>query len=503
MSGLNRETRDRSRQENEQDAFSRRPSSLSRTGPQGSYLLNAQDMPDVLSFFTQLIPDWVIDPTIHLPTHPRQCVDYAQYAKHVQEYVSGGAITIFINKMKEHWREILREEHQVKLVKEELSVENRQGRSLEQEIDDLRSIIDELKADSTHTSGGGSRKGKRPVRSHSHSPRCDMRHHSRSLSPPVYNNSKCKAEPIRSPPISKKTKARDWYPSDPDDTDAIRDECAEPSSPSSNEDWEYKETIARSISEYTRESKRAKGESFASSSAAITPQVPDYGLDKVRAFRTGTRRPGAGQRPPGDMESFLDDPATFSLDRSYKGTFLSKWGHACLKLDSPWNGDAAPIWITIKPQLCYSPTRFVHQGEFKVVNLAKHFHGCGMTPRLVSSVFRDFTKAYLKHYPSATEPNWASVPTPQPRVTQRTPNQIKREKEKQAKAAKKVATSRKLEDQIEPLTSAGASDALALNKAPSTGIPPDGDVEMTAEVNPNDSRETPINTLHYSPMGPT
>ncbi len=113
MSGLNRESRGLSRQVDEQAVSYRRSPSLSQLGPQGSANQtehNPTSVPDASSFFAQLIPDWVIDPTTHLPIHPRQCVDCTNYAKHVGEYVKGGALTIFVDKLKEHWRGVLDEE---------------------------------------------------------------------------------------------------------------------------------------------------------------------------------------------------------------------------------------------------------------------------------------------------------------------------------------------------------------------------------------------------------
>ena len=61
-------------------------------------------------------------------------------------------------------------------------------------------------------------------------------------------------------------------------------------------------------------------------------------------FKAGTRRPGPGQRPPGDLESHVGDPASFSLDRVVKDAFMSVTGHACIGKDSHWNGDAAILW---------------------------------------------------------------------------------------------------------------------------------------------------------------
>ena len=131
------------------------------------------------------------------------------------------------------------------------------------------------------------------------------------------------------------------YPSDSEDTNNIMDELAENMSLGSEDERIVVETIQRSALSYARESHRVEGETLAGSS---TSQVASPFLAKGRMFKTGTRKPGSGQRPPGDLESYLGDPASFSLDRSVKGAFLSTTGHACINKDSHWKGDAAFLW---------------------------------------------------------------------------------------------------------------------------------------------------------------
>ena len=58
-------------------------------------------VPDMSSFFAQLIPDWVIDLTTHLPIHPQQCADCTNYAKHVGEYVKGGGCPYHLRRQAE------------------------------------------------------------------------------------------------------------------------------------------------------------------------------------------------------------------------------------------------------------------------------------------------------------------------------------------------------------------------------------------------------------------
>ena len=131
------------------------------------------------------------------------------------------------------------------------------------------------------------------------------------------------------------------YPSDTDDTNNIIDEIAENTSLGSEDERIVVETIQRSALSHARESHRVEGEALASSSTSHTASPF---LAKGRTFKAGTRKPGPGQRPPGDLESHLGDPASFALDRSVKGAFLSTTGHACIRKDSRWNGDAAVLW---------------------------------------------------------------------------------------------------------------------------------------------------------------
>jgi hypothetical protein len=144
---------------------------------------------------------------------------------------------------------------------------------------------------------------------------------------------------VRSPPDKKK--AKPMYPSDPDDTDNIMDELAENTPLNSEEEKIVSETIQRSIVSHARESRQAEGNNMAASS---TGQALSASHTRGRVFRTGTRRPGSGQRPPGDLESHLGDPASFSLDRSIEGAFLSTTGHACISTNSPWDKSASLLW---------------------------------------------------------------------------------------------------------------------------------------------------------------
>jgi hypothetical protein len=137
------------------------------------------------------------------------------------------------------------------------------------------------------------------------------------------------------------------YPSDSDDTDNINDELAENTPLNSEEEDVICEAIRQSALSYARETRRGEGSNTAAPTAS---QMSSAFLAKGRPFKAGSRKPGPGQRPPGDLESHLGDPASFSLDRSIKNTFLSTTGHACINSDSRWNGDASPLWSTANSQ---------------------------------------------------------------------------------------------------------------------------------------------------------
>jgi hypothetical protein len=211
----------------------------------------------------------------------------------------------------------------------------------------LRHRVEEPLTDNAHASWGGNHTGKRLRRSHTCSPQHSPLPPRVSRSPPPSDRrkDKRKAEPVRSPPDKKKVKP--MYPSDSNDTDNINDELAENTPLNSEEEDVICEAIRQSALLYTRETRRGEGSNTATPTAN---QMSSAFLTKGCPFKASSRKPGPGQRPPGDLKSHLGDPASFSLDRSIKSVFLSTTGHTCINSDSRWNGDASPLWSTANSQ---------------------------------------------------------------------------------------------------------------------------------------------------------
>jgi len=199
---------------------------------------------------------------------------------------------------------------------------------------------------------------------------------------------------------------------------------------------------------------------------------------------------------------------TMTQPEDIEGTIDWFWDLACrMFLQMGQFGDLTSEVISRdgRPQ-DYSPTRFTHKGRFETSDIARHFHGCGMTLRFANTIFRDFAKVYFQHHSPAVEPSWDAVPAPHPRVIHPTPNQLKRKKLKLNKAAKKATASsgKSLRDQIEePSAVVGASDALTYDEAPPAGVPIDGDVEMANEAAQSEGNSVPSHQLPYLPLGPT
>ncbi|KAF8343422.1 hypothetical protein F5887DRAFT_1075773 [Amanita rubescens] len=262
--------------------------------------------------------------------------------------------------MREHWREVLRDEHyeredeayqagleknhkKIRELEEELEDKDHRVLALERINDELKRKVEELLAGNACASRGGIPTGRRSIRSRSRSPQYSPPPPclSQSPSPPPSRRrkEKRKAEPVRSPPIKKRTKP--MYQSDSNDTDNIMDELAENTPLNSDEERDVCDAIQQSALSHARESHRVEGEALASAS---NDQTSSAFLARGRRFNTGTRKPGPGQRPPGDLESHVGDPASFSLDCSVKDAFLSMMGHACIGKDSRWTGDAIALW---------------------------------------------------------------------------------------------------------------------------------------------------------------
>ena len=77
----------------------------SRRSPEVSPM--ATDMIDLAS---QILPDWEIDANLNLPLHMCRCCDCLLFTKHVKENLQGGAMLLYLECQRKHWRQVLHDE---------------------------------------------------------------------------------------------------------------------------------------------------------------------------------------------------------------------------------------------------------------------------------------------------------------------------------------------------------------------------------------------------------
>ena len=116
---------------------------------------------DAINIVSQILPDWEIDATTNLPLHMHCCHDCLLFMEHVKQNLQGGALSIYLECQKKHWRHMLcnkmrdelskaykdglREgEHNIEMLEDKLDCFHRQVQSLEAENANLRRRIAEL-----------------------------------------------------------------------------------------------------------------------------------------------------------------------------------------------------------------------------------------------------------------------------------------------------------------------------------------------------------------------
>ena len=65
---------------------------------------------DVIDLASQILPDWEIDVNLNLPLHMHRCRDCLLFMKHVKENLQGGAMSLYLERQRKHWRHVLRDE---------------------------------------------------------------------------------------------------------------------------------------------------------------------------------------------------------------------------------------------------------------------------------------------------------------------------------------------------------------------------------------------------------
>ena len=65
---------------------------------------------NAINIVSQILPDWEIDATTNLPLHMRHCHDCLLFAEHIKQKLQGGALSIYLEHQKKHWRHMLCDE---------------------------------------------------------------------------------------------------------------------------------------------------------------------------------------------------------------------------------------------------------------------------------------------------------------------------------------------------------------------------------------------------------
>src|SRR6266576_6569998 len=214
-------------------------SNLGSTGPTASSNTSQPASLSVASLFSQLTPDWEIEERTHLPLHLTNCEPCLQFARHVADFMRGGALSLFVNQQREHWQKALEEDSQnredsaysagldkgqykIDCLNDELDECYDRLKMLKCENKDLRRELDEFKASNARASGGGASRGRNASRSPSHRKRSPPARH-RTPAPTDKGKGKGKARAASlSPPPRKRS--RPMYETDSDDTSVIQAE---------------------------------------------------------------------------------------------------------------------------------------------------------------------------------------------------------------------------------------------------------------------------------------
>jgi hypothetical protein len=108
-----------------------------------------------------ILPNWEIEGTTNLLLHMHGCQDCLRFIEHVRQNLQGGALSIYLERQKKHWRQVLHDEMReeideaykdglkdgekdIETLEDKLDYFHRRVQSLEAENDELRKKITEL-----------------------------------------------------------------------------------------------------------------------------------------------------------------------------------------------------------------------------------------------------------------------------------------------------------------------------------------------------------------------
>jgi hypothetical protein len=92
---------------------------------------------DAINIAALILPDWEIEGTTNLPLHMHGCQDCLRFIEHVRQNLQGGALSMYLERQKKHWRRVLRDE-----IREELDEAYKDG--LKEGEKDVETLEDKL-----------------------------------------------------------------------------------------------------------------------------------------------------------------------------------------------------------------------------------------------------------------------------------------------------------------------------------------------------------------------
>jgi predicted RNase H-like nuclease (RuvC/YqgF family) len=98
----------------------------------------------------QILPNWEIETTMNLPLHLHRCHDCMLFIEHVKQNLQGGALSIYLEHQRKHWRRTLCDEMRDKLsekYKDGLEEGERNIETLEDKLDYFHQRVQSLEAE--------------------------------------------------------------------------------------------------------------------------------------------------------------------------------------------------------------------------------------------------------------------------------------------------------------------------------------------------------------------
>jgi hypothetical protein len=154
---------------------------------------------NVFDIAAQILPDWEIEMTTNLLLHLRQCHNCLLFIEHVKQNLQGGALSIYLERQRKHWRRMLYDEmrdelsekykdgleegeRNIEMLEDKLDYFHWQVQSLEAENDELGRKLSELSR-ANDDLRERNRIAKRPIRGEG--PRADGRPEKRRRELPI------------------------------------------------------------------------------------------------------------------------------------------------------------------------------------------------------------------------------------------------------------------------------------------------------------------------------